>query len=103
TLNRPDKLNAFTATMMHELIAAFDQVDADDEVRAVVVTGAGRAFCAGADLSQGAATVDYDKRSDNPRAASQGRDDGSSDYGHEAVRRRRPRDAAHLRVPEAGD
>ena len=51
TLNRPDQLNAFTTRMMHELIDAFDRADADDEVRAVIVTGAGRAFCAGADLS----------------------------------------------------
>ena len=51
TLNRPDKLNAFTGTMMYEIIDAFDQVDADDDVRAVIVTGAGRGFCAGADLS----------------------------------------------------
>ncbi len=53
TLDRPDKLNAFTATMGSELIEAFDLVDADDEVRAVVVTGRGRGFCAGADLSAG--------------------------------------------------
>ena len=51
TLNRPEKLNAFTGTMMYEIVDAFDQVDADDNVRAVIVTGAGRAFCAGADLS----------------------------------------------------
>jgi len=56
TLNRPDKLNAFTNTMMNELIEAFDLIDADDGVRAVIVTGAGRAFCAGADLSAGADT-----------------------------------------------
>jgi enoyl-CoA hydratase/carnithine racemase len=56
TLNRPDQLNAFTGTMMHELIDAFDHVDADDDVRAVVVTGAGRGFCAGADLSGGGDT-----------------------------------------------
>jgi enoyl-CoA hydratase/carnithine racemase len=56
TLNRPDKLNAFTNTMMNELITAFDLIDADDGVRAVIVTGAGRAFCAGADLSAGADT-----------------------------------------------
>ena len=86
TLNRPEKLNAFTATMMHELIAAFDEVDADDEVRAVVVTGAGRAFCAGADLSQGAATFDYDKRTDGHREGSPVREDGSIDYSHDAVR-----------------
>jgi len=51
TLHRPDKLNAFTGTMMNEMIDAFDLADADDDVRAVIVTGSGRAFCAGADLS----------------------------------------------------
>ena len=62
TLNRPEKLNAFTNTMRLELIAAFDAVDADDDVRAVIVTGAGRAFCAGADLSAGGKTFDYAAR-----------------------------------------
>ena len=56
TLNRPDRLNAFTATMGDELRAAFDQADAEDEVRAVIVTGAGRGFCAGADLGRGRET-----------------------------------------------
>lgn len=57
TLNRPDKMNAFTAAMMNEMLAALDITDADDDVRAVIVTGAGdRAFCAGADLSAGADT-----------------------------------------------
>lgn len=56
TLQRPEKLNAFTNVMMRELIAAFDLTDADDEVRAVIVTGAGRGFCAGADLSSGGST-----------------------------------------------
>jgi enoyl-CoA hydratase/carnithine racemase len=56
TLNRPDQLNAFTTRMMRELIDAFDRIDGDDDVRAVIVTGAGRGFCAGADLSAGAAT-----------------------------------------------
>ena len=58
TLHRPDRLNAFTETMRTELIAAFDASDADDDVRAVVVTGAGRAFCAGADLGGGESTFD---------------------------------------------
>jgi len=58
TLNRPDKLNAFTARMMKEMIQVFDLTDADDAVRAVIVTGAGRAFCAGADLSGGGSTFD---------------------------------------------
>ena len=56
TLNRPDQLNAFTGTMMREMIDAFDRIDADDDVRAVIVTGAGRGFCAGADLSSGSDT-----------------------------------------------
>jgi enoyl-CoA hydratase/carnithine racemase len=56
TLNRPDRLNAFTGTMGEELRAAFDRVDADDDVRAVIVTGAGRGFCAGADLGSGGDT-----------------------------------------------
>ncbi|MGK2242177.1 MAG: enoyl-CoA hydratase/carnithine racemase [Rhodococcus sp. (in: high G+C Gram-positive bacteria)] len=56
TLDRPDKLNAFTTTMENELIEAFDSTDANDAVRAVILTGAGRAFCAGADLSSGAET-----------------------------------------------
>lgn len=53
TLNRPDKLNAFTGTMAEELISFFNTADADDRVKTIVVTGAGRAFCAGADLEIG--------------------------------------------------
>jgi enoyl-CoA hydratase/carnithine racemase len=64
TLYRPDKLNAFTRLMRDELIGAFGRADADDEVRAVIVTGAGRAFCAGADLSAGPTTFNYAKRDD---------------------------------------
>jgi len=56
TLNRPDRLNAWTQTMFGELLEAFDRADADDEVRVVIVTGAGRAFCAGADLERGGET-----------------------------------------------
>lgn len=63
TLDRPEKLNAFTIEMMQELIDAFDVADADDAVRAVVVTGAGRAFCAGADISGGTkGFVDVERR-----------------------------------------
>ena len=62
TLNRPDRMNAFTDQMAREMRAAFDETDADDRVRAVIVTGAGRAFCAGADLGSGGATFDYEKR-----------------------------------------
>jgi len=62
TLNRPDRLNAWTGQMGHELITAFDASDADDDVRAVIVTGAGRGFCAGADLESGGETFDYRAR-----------------------------------------
>lgn len=65
TLNRPEKLNAFTGTMMTEAIDAFDRIDADDDVRVVIVTGAGRAFCAGADLSGGSKTFDYAGRGED--------------------------------------
>ncbi|MEP7102160.1 MAG: crotonase/enoyl-CoA hydratase family protein [Burkholderiales bacterium] len=87
TLNRPDKLNAFNGPMMNELLAAFDAADADDAVRAIIVTGAGRAFCAGADLSQGAKTFDYAKREDKPEKAGTPVDAaGNPEWGHESVR-----------------
>lgn len=88
TLDRPAAMNAFTAQMMQEMVAAFDRADADDKVRAVIVTGSGdRAFCAGADLSGGTAAFDYAKSgNDFGHANSPLRPDGSVDYDHPGVR-----------------
>ena len=69
TLNRPDRLNAFTARMRDELVRAFDATDADDDVRVVVVTGAGRGFCAGADLAAGADTFNAESTDEQRREA----------------------------------
>lgn len=66
TLYRPEAMNAFTGKMMQEIIDAFDQADADDNIKAIIMTGDGeRAFCAGADLSSGAKTFDYAARADH--------------------------------------
>jgi enoyl-CoA hydratase/carnithine racemase len=86
TLNRPDRMNAFTPIMMAEMCAAFDMADADDAVRAVIVTGAGKAFCAGADLGAGGATFDYAKRGGRWGEESPLRDDGSVDWHHPGIR-----------------
>jgi len=80
TLHRPDKMNAFTGTMMHELIDAFDRIDADDAVRVVIVTGHGRAFCAGADLTPDDGGPAFASRTARKHA------DGSWDYSDDAVR-----------------
>jgi enoyl-CoA hydratase/carnithine racemase len=81
TLHRPDKLNAFNSEMMTELIDVFDRVDADDAVRAVIVTGEGRAFCAGADLSGDAAAFGTQRSADESSNAN-----GSLNYGRESAR-----------------
>ena len=84
TLNRPEAMNAFTAVMKDEMIAALDEADNDDSIRAVIVTGQGeRAFCAGADLSAGAETFDYDKRVDSDSPVGP---DGSINWSHDLVR-----------------
>src|SRR5215475_4241486 len=62
TFNRPEKMNTFNPAMMTEMIRLFDVTDKDDSIRAVVITGSGKAFCAGADLSSGADTFNYQKR-----------------------------------------
>jgi enoyl-CoA hydratase/carnithine racemase len=74
TLNRPERLNAWTEQMRAELIDAFDRADANDEVRAIIMTGAGRGYCAGMDLAAGGETFDYDKR--NPDGPPITRDGG---------------------------
>lgn len=80
TLNRPDKLNAFTVAMMAEMLDALDRVDADDAVRALIVTGEGRAFCAGADLSAGADAFVFE--GDDPIVGP----DGKLNYAAEGAR-----------------
>lgn len=69
TLNRPEILNAFNQEMLAEMIDAFDHADADDDIRAIIVTGAGRGFCAGADLSAGADSFNADTRNADTRDA----------------------------------
>ena len=93
TLNRPEKLNAYTATMGAELARAFDAADMDDDVRVVVVTGAGRGFCAGADMSAGAGAFDTTSAEvsasfgDVSKGRSEGRAGGS---GIAAMRSQKP-------------
>jgi enoyl-CoA hydratase/carnithine racemase len=72
TLNRPDRMNALTEKMLRELLQVFDEIDRNDEIRVAIVTGAGRAFCAGADLGGGGGTFDHSEE----EAASEHRDGG---------------------------
>ncbi|ODM71523.1 crotonase/enoyl-CoA hydratase family protein [Bradyrhizobium elkanii] len=81
TLNRPEKLNAWNFTMCRELIEVFDRADKDDGIRAIIVTGEGRAFCAGADLSPGADSFDMEQRVQVRRLPN-----GAVDYSDQNVR-----------------
>ena len=81
TMNRPERLNAFNSRMQGEFLEALEHADADDEDRAVIVTGEGRGFCAGADLGKGADTFNYDNQTEEAkaeRASSEGRQEGSN-------------------------
>jgi enoyl-CoA hydratase/carnithine racemase len=80
TLSRPEKMNAFTTGMLNELLDALDRVDADDDARALIVTGDGRAFCAGADISGGAGNFITDGEDSVLNA------DGSLNYSTPAAR-----------------
>ena len=84
TINRPDKLNALNTQMIRDVLDAFKEADANDAVRAIIVTGAGRAFCAGADLSTGARTFDREARADRPQVPDG--PDGKPDLSHENAR-----------------
>lgn len=85
TLNRPEVFNAMNPLMMNELIAVFDETDRDDAVRAVIITGEGKAFCGGADLSKGADIFDKDKNASQEKESIY-REDGSIDYSRDAAR-----------------
>lgn len=81
TFDRGDKLNAFTRAMAQDLVAMFDRVDADDDIRAVILTGAGRAFCAGADLSPGQSSLSSARPTDEAPAEVDWTDPATRDFG----------------------
>ena len=83
TLNRPEKLNAFNNIMQNDLINAIDRANDDDEVKAIIVTGSGRGYCAGADLSAGKDTFNMEARDDRKGAISES---GEIDWSHSGVR-----------------
>ncbi len=85
TLNRPEVFNAMNPLMMNELIAVFDETDRDDAVRAVIITGEGKAFCGGADLTKGADIFNKDKNASQEKESIY-REDGSIDYSRDAAR-----------------
>ncbi|MGB8364210.1 MAG: crotonase/enoyl-CoA hydratase family protein [Rhizomicrobium sp.] len=86
TLNRPEVFNAMSPQMMNELMSVFDETDRDDRVRAVVVTGAGKGFCGGADITKGAGAFDKDKNGSKTETDSPFRPDGTFDYSRESAR-----------------
>ena len=83
TLNRPEKLNAFNKHMQDDLIDAIDRANKDDDIKAIIITGSGRGFCAGADLSAGKDTFNMESRDDRKGAIS---DTGEVDWSNSAVR-----------------
>lgn len=86
TLNRPDVFNAMNPTMMNELLAVFDETDRDDNVRVIVITGAGKGFCGGADLSKGADIFNKEKNGAVTATSTHIRPDGTFDYTQESAR-----------------
>jgi enoyl-CoA hydratase/carnithine racemase len=86
TLNRPEVYNAMNPLMMNELMDVFDQTDKDDSVRVVVVTGEGKGFCGGADLSKGADIFDKDKNGAASNKSELLKEDGSFNYSSNAAR-----------------
>ncbi|NWK97873.1 enoyl-CoA hydratase [Sphingobium lactosutens] len=81
TFDRADRLNAFTRVMAMDLVTLFDRVDSDDGIRALILTGAGRAFCAGADLSPGQSSLSLERRDEDESTEVDWKDPATRDYG----------------------